>query len=189
MEESPIEIRVVICSITPALFETPSCLLPLLLGTLLAIRSFVRPVVRRIKYRRSSGGTLRAPIRCTFACTPWYTAKCEVHHSSTTHSSVKLRLPAVDTPAQMFIAIVGTRASGKSSVSQYLVAEKGFHLVKLIVRLSQCIFCTKDDRQTMSDIRIAEPSINLLDSQRTQRNHTPSWTIFVMMITGYPSYK
>ncbi|KAI0734639.1 cytidine deaminase-like protein [Fomitopsis betulina] len=32
----------------------------------------------------------------------------------------------------MFVAVVGTRASGKSAVAQYLVEQKGFHLVKLM---------------------------------------------------------
>lgn len=61
-----------------------------------------------------------------------------------------------DWPEQMFVAIVGTRASGKSSVAQYLVEQKAFHLVKLImVRLLNVVFVAMDDRQAALDIRTA----------------------------------
>ena len=54
---------------------------------------------------------------------------CEI---SPNDATVKL---TANRSAQMFVAIVGTRASGKASVAQYLVEQRGFHLVKLIVRL------------------------------------------------------
>lgn len=70
----------------------------------------------------------------------------------------------------MFVAVVGTRASGKSAVAQYLVEQKGFHLVKLMVRLSNVVFVARDDHPAALDIRTAGLLTSLQDCQKNLKN-------------------